>query len=91
MFLVGRSTFHLLLLYFILLSTIISGMTPTCVETPPTQLPSTILPTNIPTKQPKIEENESVVPCAGVLQYEPDSGRITNVVYDRCQPAVTMS
>ena len=67
-----------------------SGITPTCVETPPTQLPTTILPTIVPTKQPTIKENESVGPCAGVLQYEPDSGRITNVVYDRCQLAVTM-
>ena len=63
-----------------------SGMTSTCVENPPAELPTTILPTILPTKQPKIQENESVVgPCAGVLQYEPVSGRPRNVVYGRCQ------
>ena len=61
-------------------------MTSTCVENPPAELPTTILPTILPTKQPKIQENESVVgPCAGVLQYEPVSGKPRNVVHGTCQ------
>ena len=62
-----------------------SGITPTCVETPPTELPTTILPTIVPTEQPTIQENESVGPCAGVLQYEPVSGKPRNVAHDRSQ------
>ena len=50
-------------------------MTSTCVETPAAKLPTTILPTIVPTKQLTIQENESVGPCAGVLQYEQVSGK----------------